>query len=67
MKWYAGAFEDLPYIHHTSHYGPIRFYCTKVQDNEIKQDRPLDLVAVINTSTKECNLAHFILSFFLLE
>lgn len=51
MKWYAGAFEDLIYIHSTSLYGPVRFYCTYMQDNEIKQDKPLDFVAVINTPT----------------
>lgn len=56
----VGAFEDLTYIHNSSLYGPIRFYCTCMQDNGIKQDRPLDPVAVINTSTKEGNLAHLL-------
>lgn len=58
VKWYAGTYEDLIYIHNTSLYGPVRFYCTSMQDNEIQQDRPLDSVAVIDTSTKEGNLVH---------
>lgn len=52
MKLYTGAFENLTYIHNTSIYGPVKFYCTYVQDNEIEQDRPLDFVAVIKTPTK---------------
>lgn len=61
MKWHAGAFEDLTYILNTPLYGPARFHCTYIRDNEIKQDRPLDIVAVISTSTKEGNLVRFLL------
>lgn len=37
MKWCAGGFEHLTCIHNTCLYGPVRFYCTYMQDNENKQ------------------------------
>lgn len=63
MKRYAGGFEYLTRILNTHLYGPVRYYCTYMQDNENRQDVALAIDGGTNTSTKVHNLVHFLYNF----